>query len=247
MFSFKIKVASQVIQIETNYEFSYYACRHFMVDDEANFVVHITPEDIEKEREIRFSDFSLKQDNKSDNRIEFAALHRKICEKLIDSETIMIHGAAISLDTNSFLFCGKSGIGKTTHIFNWTDQFPKTQVINGDKPFVISRADDKNALVCGSPWAGKEKMSENAIAPLSAIVFLERSEENHIHRISFSEAFPCLYQQVFFPEEAGQIRKTLDILKSLDKKVVFYHFYVNNFKDDCIQVAYDALVRGIES
>lgn len=247
MYSFRIKIASHIFQVETFFEYSYYACRNFLTDEEAECMVCLTPEDVDRERKNNEPNCLDNQRHKSDKRIEFLALHRKICEKLIEFNTIMVHGAAISLDNNAFIVCGRSGIGKSTHAFMWTDNFPRAHVINGDKPFIIINENQGGILVCGSPWAGKEGMTENAIVPLNSIVILERSEDNHVHRISLSEAFPYLLQQVFLPEETNKKIKVLNLLKTMNEKVSFFHFKINNFKDDCITKAYDALFNGKES
>lgn len=98
-------------------------------------------------------------------------------------------------------------------------------------------------MVCGSPWAGKENMYTNAMVPLKSIILIERSEYNYIEQISFTEAFPFLLQQVFRPDEEEKARKTIRLMQHLHPAVSFWRFKCNNFKDDCFDVAYNALVR----
>ena len=82
------------------------------------------------------------------------------------------------------------------------------------------------------------------MVPLKNIVLLERSENNYIERISFSEAFPSLLLQVNRPDDDKKMRITLHLVKLLSEDVSFWRFKCNNFKDDCFDVAYNALVKN---
>ena len=116
--------------------------------------------------------------------------------------------------------------------------------MNGDKPFIIVRQAGELPLACGSPWAGKENLQTNAMVPLKSIVLLERAEENRMERVSFGQAFPFLLQQVYHPENEEKMRKTLRLMQRMSSAVSFWRFQCNNFKDDCFDVAYNALVKG---
>ena len=168
---------------------------------------------------------------------------RLLTEKILSFDTLLMHGAVVAIDNAAYMFTAKSGTGKTTHIQSWLDHIDGAYVVNGDKPFVIVRKDGEAPLACGSPWAGKENLQTNTIVPLKAIVLQERAEENHMERISFVNAFPFLYQQVYQPDDEGQARKTLRLMQVLGSSVHFWRFQCNNFKDDCFEVAYNALVK----
>ena len=85
-------------------------------------------------------------------------------------------------------------------------------------------------------------MYTNTMVPLKSIILMERAEDNHIEQISFAEAFPKLLQQVYRPEDEEKMRKTLRLMQRLNGPVSFWRFQCNNFKDDCFDVAYNALV-----
>ena len=142
----------------------------------------------------------------------------------------------------TYIFSAASGTGKTTHICKWLRHLPKAFVVNGDKPFLKFK-NDGTVLACGSPWAGKENLYTNTMVPLKAIVLMERAEENHIEQISFAEAFPFLLQQIYRPINEEKMRKTLQMLQRLSLAVTFWRFQCNNYKDDCFDVIYNALVR----
>ena len=239
---FSIRVADHVVGVETLHIRSMALCRDYLTDVSPEFVVRTTQQDIDQER-ICYE----KQNGECtlwDGALEMIALHRKLSEQLIDSDVFMMHGAAVAYHDETFIFSAKSGIGKTTHIQKWLEHLPDAFVVNGDKPFIIT---NPSPQVCGSPWAGKENLYRNTIVPLKAIIFIERAPENHIERISFPDAFPRLLLQTHRPADTEKMRKTLALMKTLDGRVAFYRFHINNFKDDCFQVAYNALVNGIES
>ncbi len=168
---------------------------------------------------------------------------RRLSTELIDRGLILLHGAAISVNGLGYVFAGMSGVGKTTHMLKWLSHFPDAYVVNGDKPFIQFSYEGSKPLACGSPWAGKENYCSNTTVPITAIVLMERAEENHIEQISFLQAFPFLLQQVYRPDDEEKMRKTLRLMQQLNGSVSFWRFKCNNFKDDCFDVAYSALVR----
>ena len=172
--------------------------------------------------------------------IQLSLLLQKVAESLLIYDIFLMHGATICFNESAYIFSGASGIGKTTHILKWLDSIPDVFVVNGDKPFIKFDKDGK-VLACGSPWAGKENMNTNVIVPVKAIILMERAENNYIEQISFGQAFISLLQQIYRPDDADKMRKTLRLLKLLDGKVSFYRFQCNNFKGDSFRVTYEAL------
>ncbi len=211
----------------------------FLTDEDPDLYIRVSPDDIEFERK-QFK-LSHNKENVGLGQLESSAIQRKVAEQLLEFNVFLMHGAAVQTDGNGYLFIGKSGTGKSTHMFKWIMNAPNACAINGDKPFVRIDKIEGRAYVCGSPWAGKERMNANVCAPLKAIAFLERGEDNVIHKVPFSDFFPYLYQQIYKPSDPQKIRKTLDLIQSLDGKVPFYHFWCNNFKEDCFQISYDTL------
>ena len=241
-YQFKIKIAGHVAEVESQYIRSKAICRDFITDEPPEFRIRISQEDIEKERinYIKlFGDCTF-----WDSTLETIALHALVAAGLVDYGAFMMHGAAVAFDNHSYIFSAKSGTGKTTHVIQWLKHLPKAFIINGDKPIIATDADAGSVFACGSPWGGKENYYTNAMVPLKSIIFMERAEENQIERISFAEAFPRLLQQVYLPDDAEKMRKTLRLMQRLNPAVSFWRFQCNNFKDDCFEVAYNALVGG---
>ena len=237
MEEFTIRIAGIHIEVVSRYPYARNCCREFMRDGKPDLHVAITQEDILREREaceaLGFSRVP------GDGYLETMALFRKLTEMMPDRGVFLLHGAAVSLNECGIIFSGFSGVGKTTHIKKWILNLPDLAVINGDKPFIAA---GKPPLVYGSPWGGKEQLFTNASSPLKHIVLMERAEENRIDKIPLSEAFPRLCQQIARPDDAAITAKTLHLLRSLDPAVSFWRFGCNNFRDDCFDVAYGALI-----
>ena len=234
---YKIKVANRIVEIETVHVLPMALSRNYLTDGKAEIHICSTQNDIDREK-VEFESHNGLSTS-WDGNIEAIV----VLEIIPEYGAFVMHGAAVAVNNNAYIFSGNSGIGKTTHILKWLRNLPDAFVVNGDKPFIISGDSPK---VCGSPWAGKENMQTNSVVPLKAIAFLERAEDNSIRKVSFSEAFPLLYQQIYRSSNAEHVRKTLQLIKNLDGKISFYIFKINNFKDDCFEVAYNALVRGVE-
>lgn len=177
----------------------------------------------------------------SPQEIEILVVHRLICDAALDFGLFMMHGAAIAVNNGAYLFIAKSGTGKTTHIRLWLKNLPDAFAVNGDKPLI--KVTDSEVLACGTPWSGKERMNTNTMVPLRAIILMERSEDNSMEQVSFSQAFPMLLQQTYRPADADKMRKTLSLLSQLQGRVEFYRFRFNNMKDDAFDIAYRALVH----
>jgi len=70
-------------------------------------------------------------------------------------------------------------------------------VFNEDRNAV--RIIGEDAFCYGTPWGGTANIAKNHKVPLSVIVMIEKSEENHIERMPVSVAVPKLIARSFFP------------------------------------------------
>ena len=233
---FKIQIAGQVAEIDTLYAYTDVICNSFLTDKKPKFKIRTEQSDIDKERALY-----EKMNGKCclwDGCLESMAVHRKLSEKLIDYGVLLLHGAAIAYKNMAFIFVASSGIGKTTHILKWLQFLPEAYVVNGDKPYILV---NESPMVCGSPWAGKENLYYNTFVSLKAIILMERSRNNDIKSVSYSEAFPDLLPQIFLTEDREKMQSTLQMMRCLSNSVKFYRFQFDNYKDDCFTVAYKAL------
>lgn len=231
MSCFNIKIAGLVARITSKYRPSDHLFAEFRTDEHADFEIPLTDEDI----------ILQERSNEGKVYIEASRALKIFSDALLDYDVLLLHGAAVALNNSCYVFTAPSGTGKTTHINKWLENNHSAYVINGDKPF-LRFCEDGAVLACGSPWAGKENMYCNTTVPLKSIILLERAEDNQIEPISFSQAFPFLLKQVYRPDDVMKMRKTLQLMQRLASSVTFFRFYCNNFKDDCFDMAYRALV-----
>lgn len=244
MEKFKVKIAGHVAEVESLYVRSKAICRDFLTDELPEFRIFLGQQDIEKERDTYikvYGDCTL-----WDSTLETYALHAALATKLLDYDTFMMHGAAVAYNDNTYIFSGRSGIGKTTHVLQWLKRLPGAKIINGDKPFIITGPGGQSPMACGTPWGGKENYYVNTIVPVRSIIMMERAEENCIERISFTDFFISFLPQVFHSDEEQKMRQILKLIQRLNPAVSFWRFKCNNFREDCFDVAYNALVRGLE-
>lgn len=99
--------------------------------------------------------------------------------KLTMFDGLMLHSSCIEMDGRAYCFSADSGTGKSTHTSIWKKVFgDKVTYVNDDKPVV--RKIDGKYYAFGTPWSGKTDLNNNISAPLCAIVFIERAEQNSI-------------------------------------------------------------------
>ncbi|MBQ8768898.1 MAG: hypothetical protein IJZ15_04545 [Oscillospiraceae bacterium] len=177
----------------------------------------------------------------TDEYIESLVIYRKLCEKLVQRNILLIHSAAIRVDGKAYLFTAPSGTGKSTHIRLWRKRFGKAVgIINGDKPLISVTPDEIRAW--GTPWDGKEHWSANTSAPIAGICQISRGKENVIHRVKPEEALSVLFAQTYRPTTEEGMRKTMQLLLEISQRVPFWQLKCN-MSTEAAEVSYAAM-RG---
>ena len=158
--------------------------------------------------------------------LENVAIHDRLAEALVERNVLLMHGSALCMDGQAYIFTARSGTGKSTHTRLWREVFgDRVWMINDDKPML--RIGDGPAVVCGTPWDGKHHLSRNASAPLKAIVLLTRDETNHIEPMSGADAFVVLLKQAYSSRDPAVMRRILEMEKTLLGSVEFYRLGCN--------------------
>ncbi len=213
------RIGGQTIRIVSLYEEVHRLCRDYRADGEPDFTVETSQTDLDYERTRAEYDWP-------DAYLETLAVYRRIAEEMPERDTILMHGSAVALDGQAYLFTAKSGTGKSTHAKLWLDVFGERAVIvNDDKPLV--RIADGGATVYGTPWNGKHRRGQNIAVPLKAVCILQRAKENHIERITVSQAYPMLVQQTYRPADPLRLAGTMALIDRLAAGTELYRLGCN--------------------
>ena len=235
MVTFKIKIANTVIEINAFNETTKKYCLSFLSEEEPNYVITMTREDLENEA-------SNSADGKVYVNEEISALYRKIADLLVEDNIIVFHSSAISVDGSAFLITARSGVGKSTHARNLKEFIGEEfKYINDDKP-LIKVGDD--ITVFSTPWNGKERRGSDISAPLKAILFLNRGETNTYRKIdNKQEIYIKMISQIYLPKEKAKREKALKIADRLLKNVNFYE--INVTKDiESAKMTYEEIIKN---
>ena len=217
-------------------------CEAYQVNGVPDFTISTTRSDIDFERvkssqEDAFEGIPTRQF--SDGYLESLAIYRKIAEILPEYDTLLFHGSCVAVDGIGYLFTAKSGTGKSTHTRLWRELLGSRAVmVNDDKPLI--RVTEDGAIVYGTPWDGKHRLSTNIAVPLKALCILERAENNTIHPISAGEAYPMLLQQAYRPMDGTAMRKTLTLIDKLAASVNLWRLGCNT-DIEAAELAYHAM------
>ena len=127
---------------------------------------------------------------------------------------MMLHASAIEVDGLAYLFCGTSGVGKSTHTELWRSLYgaDRVRIINDDKPALRLVEDVWYAY--GTPWSGRDDRQRNVRVPLAGICFLEQGPINEICPLEGAEAVHRILNQTVRPSEAHLM---LCLLESVDR------------------------------
>lgn len=169
---------------------------------------------------------------------EGVVLFRKLCKKIIPFNAFFLHSAAVSFNNEGFLFCGKSGAGKSTHAILWEKTFKDAFVLNADKPLI--RLLNGSFFVYGTPWCGKEGLQKNIYAKIAGVCFLEKSAENSIRKMSSKETLQKIFNQTVYMKNPGLNSRLMELLNKFITEIPFYSLNCNISKD-AVYTAYNMM------
>ena len=209
-------IADVPVAMTCKYGYTEKMCRDYERNDgkEAQIYIEVSEEEIAAEG-------TLEERERRTAYLESLALYRKLCEKMLDYDTFLMHCSAVAVDGKAYLFAAPSGTGKSTHTRLWREVFGERAVmINDDKPLIQVKEDA--IYVCGTPWCGKHGLNSNQKAPIQGICILERGKENFAERISAVEGFSEVYKQTYHPREKRKMIKTISLLKMMIERIPVY-------------------------
>ena len=236
MINFKIKIADTVLEINAFNETTKKYCKDFLSEEEPNYVITMTEEDLKNER-------TTSETGKVYVNEEISALYRKIAELVIKDNIIVFHGSSFMVDNNGFLITARSGVGKSTHSRNLKALLgDKFVYINDDKPLL--KVNENSVTVYGTPWNGKERRSNDVSAPLRAILFLSRGETNTYRKIANKEEiYIKMISQIYLPKEKVKRELALKAADAILKNINFYE--INVTKDiESAKMTYEEIIKN---
>lgn len=215
------KFANHIFKIDTLYEyFSLYA-KEYIVDEEAEFIISNTLEEIVAWKESHNEEGEL-------NYLEILLIQDKVAKLLAKDNIFIMHGSSLYINDNNhgYIYTGPSGVGKSTHVSLLKNRYKdQLVIINDDKPFISLL--NNNYYIYGSPWSGKSHISSNTCASLIAIFILEQSQDNELIKLDTKEATSRLFKQIYIPKGIEETNKGLDILINIIKDIPIYLLKVN--------------------
>ena len=233
---FFIKIADITVEIDNKYEYVARLCEGYTVapTDSPDMRVCVTPEEIDEE-------ISISEITPTRGYAEGVCVYRNICKRLPELfDAYLLHCAVIEYNGYGYAFAAKSGTGKTTHIKLWRKRFGSdVKIVNGDKP-ILRFGQDGRLYAYGTPWCGKEGFNRNTSAPLKAICFIERAQENTIKRLSVSDALMRVFHQILSPDTEAAVDKLFPLLDRTLAQVPCYVLGCN-MSEEAAEVAYNGM------
>jgi len=218
---FVIEIASIKARMLCDFPYTRRLCEDFAIEGcDYDIIARTSAEEIGAES-AQYVDNTL-----SRGYCEGICLYRSIAEQIPSLGGFVFHGAAVEIGGRGVIFTAPSGTGKTTHVSLLMKNYPQfVKIINGDKPIV--RKSGNEWRVFSTPWAGKEGWKRNASAPLSSIVWVERSSDNFIEEISPKSCFDRIMGQIYLPHNGIARLETFELLDEMAKTVKFYRLGCN--------------------
>ena len=237
------RIAELNFKINSIYEQIHSFCGEYAACGvEPDFEINITPEDIALEAKMaEKSDIAegRKPIAYPEHYLEHLAVYRKLADLAIGKDILLMHGSAIAVDGEAYLFTAVSGTGKSTHTRLWREHFgDRAVMVNDDKPLL--RVTESETRIYGTPWNGKHRLGNNIDMPLRAICFLRRGEKNTISEVGYSELFPTLLQQTHRPPTPIALMQVMALMDAMAKNVKFYILDCN-MEPDAPVVSYEGM------
>ena len=236
--SFLLKLADVCMRVHPLFPETQAFCADYLVSGETpEFEITVTEEALQKEETLAqlyrgFAPSSLQE-------AERLALYRAIAERMPRYGTFLMHGSAVSVDGNAYVFTAPSGTGKSTHAEMWRRQFgSRFVIINDDKPLL--RVKGERIWVCGTPWSGKDGRNTNCSIPLKAIAFLRQAEHNQIIRLDKGVCWDLLMNQIYRSGSLQTMTQTIPLVDQLLSLVPVYQLDCN-MEMEAVRVSYECL------
>lgn len=197
MAAFTIQIAGHTAFVTSLFASTKDYCARYLSSEAPEFTITVTREDLEQEQQALLEEAcreGIRPRVFTDPFLDRSVVQKKLAAALLAHGILLLHGSAVAVDGQGYLFTADCGTGKSTHVRFWREVFgDRAVMINDDKPFV--RLTGEGALLCGAPWSGKHGLDTNITLPLKGICILHRGAENRIEAIKPEDALSMLKKQ----------------------------------------------------
>jgi len=139
---------------------------------------------------------------------------------LFRHNAILLHSSVLIHEGKSILFCGPSGIGKSTQAALW-ERHLGAKIINGDRCAIRNMSG--TFFGGGSPWCGSSGIYDPTTAPICAVVILGQGSENILRPAEEHMAFRMLYSQCAMNTwDTGYVVHACDLIQELQRQLPVY-------------------------
>ena len=240
MDAFVMEIAGLVTHVQPMFFSTREYCRPYLTERQPEFFVEVAVEDLIYQQELLDQEADregLRRRKFTDPFLERTVIQEKIAGKLLERDTLLLHGSTVAVDGVAYLFTAPCGIGKSTHTRLWRERFgDRAVMVNDDKVFLKLSQDGVWAF--GSPWTGKHGIGTNICVPLKGICFLQRGIENRIQKALPEKWLPELIHQSFLPEE-----RYASLVYQLAQRIPLWEMSCNK-SPQAAEVAYEAMSCG---
>ena len=239
---FVMEIAGLTVGVQPLFQSTREYCRPYLTEKRPEFFVTVSPEDLifqQAQLEQEAVEEGLKIRKFTDPFLERATIQRRVADRLLSQDTLMLHGSTVAVDGKAYLFTGPCKTGKSTHTRLWRELFgQQATMVNDDMPFL--QITDRGVFAYGSPWNGKHGLSSNICVPLQGICFLRRGQENEIHPVTSACGISALRRQMHAPTDAVLQEKALLLVEKLADRVPLWEMHCN-MQPEAAQVSYEAM------
>ncbi|MDO5435280.1 MAG: hypothetical protein Q4G19_02815 [Clostridia bacterium] len=236
---FVIRLADVNIEVVHRYRRVKQMCSKYIVDDDPEFTVSVTDDEIRADRERNPRPEKRKPKLFTRRYYEATALYRKICLKLMDYDAFLLHAAVVAVDGEGYAFLAKSGTGKSTHARFWLKYFgSRAFMVNGDKP--ILRIYGDKVIAYGTPWCGKENLNANTGVPLKAIFFLERGQGTTVTKMPGEKIPERIASQLLITKNGKQRARVFELADRVMALVSMYRLSCD-MDPDTARIAWESM------
>ena len=158
---------------------------------------------------------------------------------LLKKNAFLLHSSVVMLEGKAVLFCGPSGIGKSTQARLWQEHLG-AEILNGDRCVIMQKED--GFYGGGSPLAGTSGIYRREQAPITAIFLLEQAGHCRVTPLGASALAPMLGQTLLNSWDQDFMDHLLELYQQLYEQVPVYRLQCTPDKA-AVDLAYQIAFR----